>query len=103
MKIIIWLKVTVVLFIASLVAHNAESLSSLKTYLKVLALLLLPFVAILTQPDIGTGMVYLVIAAQLNLNKAIFPISPVYDCITFKPTGIKIMRNRSEESVHIDT
>ncbi|MBP5313570.1 MAG: rod shape-determining protein RodA, partial [Eggerthellaceae bacterium] len=56
-------KVTVVLFTASLVAHNAESMSSLKTYLKVLALLLLPFVAILTQPDIGTGMVYLVIAA----------------------------------------
>lgn len=56
-------KVTIVLFAAGLLAKYEGRLDNLKEYCKVVALLLVPFVCIMTQPDLGTGLVYLFIAA----------------------------------------
>ncbi len=56
-------KVSVILFAASLVARNGGQIASLKEYCKTVVLLAIPFVSILTQPDLGTGLVYLVISA----------------------------------------
>ncbi len=56
-------KVTVVLFAASLVARYQGTLDDWGEYCKVLGMLLIPFAAIMTQPDLGTGLVYLAIAA----------------------------------------
>lgn len=55
-------KVTVVLFAASLLARYGGTLDDVREYLKVLGLLLVPFLCIMTQPDLGTGLVYLFIA-----------------------------------------
>lgn len=56
-------KVTVVLFAASLVARYGGTLDDVREYLKVLGQLLIPFICIMTQPDLGTGLVYLFISA----------------------------------------
>ncbi|MDO4841476.1 MAG: rod shape-determining protein RodA [Phoenicibacter congonensis] len=56
-------KVTVILFAASLLAKYEGKLDDFKEYCKVCGLLAIPFVCILTQPDLGTGLVYLVISA----------------------------------------
>ena len=56
-------KVTVVLFAASLVARYGGTLDDAREYCKVLGLLLIPFLFIMTQPDLGTGLVYLFISA----------------------------------------
>ncbi|MCI8425408.1 MAG: rod shape-determining protein RodA [Adlercreutzia sp.] len=56
-------KVTVVLFAASLVARYQGTLDDWREYCKVLGLLLVPFAAIMTQPDLGTGLVYMAISA----------------------------------------
>ncbi|MCI8469124.1 MAG: rod shape-determining protein RodA [Eggerthellaceae bacterium] len=56
-------KVTVVLFAASLVARYGGTLDDPREYCKVLGLLLVPFLCIMTQPDLGTGLVYLFISA----------------------------------------
>jgi rod shape determining protein RodA len=56
-------KVTVVLFAASLLSRYGGKLDSLTEYIKVVLLLLCPFLAIMTQPDLGTGLVYLFISA----------------------------------------
>ncbi len=56
-------KVTVVLFAASLVARYGGMLDDAREYCKVLGLLLIPFLCIMTQPDLGTGLVYLFISA----------------------------------------
>lgn len=56
-------KVTVVLLAASVMARYGGRLNDLREYLKALAILAIPFVCVMTQPDLGTGMVYLVIAA----------------------------------------
>lgn len=58
-------KVTVVLFAASLVARYNGQLDSAREYCKVVAFLLVPFVCIMTQPDLGTGLVYLFISATV--------------------------------------
>ena len=58
-------KVTVVLFAASLVARYNGQLDSLREYCKVVGFLLVPFVCIMTQPDLGTGLVYLFISATV--------------------------------------
>lgn len=58
-------KVTVVLFAASLVARYNGQLDSAREYLKVVGFLLIPFVCIMTQPDLGTGLVYLFISATV--------------------------------------
>ena len=57
-------KVTVVLLAASLVARYGGQLDQVREYLKVLGVLLIPFLCIMTQPDLGTGLVYLFISAM---------------------------------------
>lgn len=56
-------KVTVVLFAASLLARYGGNLDKPLEYCKVVGLLLIPFLCIMTQPDLGTGLVYLFISA----------------------------------------
>ena len=56
-------KVTVVLYAASLLARYGGTLDDAREYAKVVGLLLLPFLCIMTQPDLGTGLVYLFISA----------------------------------------
>ncbi|WP_165051470.1 MULTISPECIES: rod shape-determining protein RodA [unclassified Adlercreutzia] len=58
-------KVTVVLFAASLVARYGGTLDDAREYLKVLGLLSIPFLCIMTQPDLGTGLVYLFISGTV--------------------------------------
>lgn len=56
-------KVTIVLFAASLLARYGGKLDDLREYCKVVGLLVIPFLCIMTQPDLGTGLVYLFISA----------------------------------------
>ncbi len=56
-------KVTVVLLAASVMARYGGRLNDLREYLKALAIMAVPFVCVMTQPDLGTGLVYLVVAA----------------------------------------
>ena len=58
-------KVTVVLFAASLLARYQGMLDDRREYCKVLGLALVPFACIMTQPDLGTGLVYLAICATI--------------------------------------
>lgn len=58
-------KFTVVLFAASLVSRYGGRLDDAREYMKVLGLLLIPFLCIMTQPDLGTGLVYLFISATV--------------------------------------
>lgn len=58
-------KVTVVLYAASLLARYQGTLDDWREYCKVLGLLLVPFACIMTQPDLGTGLVYLAISAVI--------------------------------------
>ena len=55
-------KVTVILFAASLVSKYRGKLYDLREYCKCVGLLAIPFVCILAQPDLGTGLVYIVIS-----------------------------------------
>ena len=55
-------KVTVVLLAASVMARYGGRLTDLREYLKTVGMMAVPFVAIMTQPDLGTGLVYLMIA-----------------------------------------
>lgn len=57
-------KITVILMDASLVAKYGGRLDDAREYCKVLGIMLVPFLCIMTQPDLGTGLVYLVIAAM---------------------------------------
>ena len=56
-------KITVILLDASVMARYGGKLDDPREYLKALGLMLIPFVCIMTQPDLGTGRVYLFIAA----------------------------------------
>lgn len=56
-------KITVILFDASLMARYHGKLDDEREYLKVVGLMLIPFACIMTQPDLGTGLVYLFIGA----------------------------------------
>lgn len=56
-------KITVILFDASLMARYHGKLDDAREYLKVVGLMLIPFACIMTQPDLGTGLVYLFIGA----------------------------------------
>lgn len=58
-------KVTVILYAASLVARYGGTLDDVKEYCKVVGLLLVPFLCVMTQPDLGTGLVYLAISAAV--------------------------------------
>lgn len=60
-------KVTVVLLAASVVARYGGKLDDPREYLKSLVILGIPFVCIMTQPDLGTGLVYLFISATALL------------------------------------
>ncbi|MBQ9068979.1 MAG: rod shape-determining protein RodA [Eggerthellaceae bacterium] len=55
-------KVTVILLDAAVVARYGGRLNSPKDFLKSLGIMLVPFVCIMTQPDLGTGLVYIFIA-----------------------------------------
>ena len=54
-------KVTVVLMAASVMARYGGKLDDPREYLKSLGIMAIPFVCIMTQPDLGTGLVYLFI------------------------------------------
>ena len=56
-------KITVILLDASIMARYQGRLDDLTEYLKSVGMMLVPFVCIMTQPDLGTGLVYLFIAA----------------------------------------
>jgi len=56
-------KVTVVLLDASVVARYGGRLNNPVEYAKALGVMLVPFVCVMLQPDLGTGLVYLFIAA----------------------------------------
>ncbi len=56
-------KITVILMDASIMARYRGKLDDKTEYLKALGLMSVPFFCIMTQPDLGTGLVYLVIAA----------------------------------------
>ena len=56
-------KITVILLDASIMASYQGRLDDLREYLKAVGLMLIPFACIMTQPDLGTGLVYLFIGA----------------------------------------
>ncbi|MEG0071695.1 MAG: rod shape-determining protein RodA [Raoultibacter sp.] len=56
-------KVTVILLAASVVSRYGGKLDDPREYLKAIGILAIPFLCIMTQPDLGTGLVYLAIAA----------------------------------------
>ncbi len=55
-------KISVVLLAASIMARYGGRLDDLREYLKALGILAIPFICVMTQPDTGTGMVYLAIS-----------------------------------------
>ena len=57
-------KITIILMDASIMARYGGRLDDVREYLKAVALMVAPFLAIMTQPDLGTGLVYLAIAAM---------------------------------------
>lgn len=56
-------KITVILLDASIMARYGGRLDDPREYAKALGLMLVPFACIMTQPDLGTGLVYLFIGA----------------------------------------
>ena len=56
-------KVTVVLLAASVVSRYGGRMDDLREYLKALLIMAVPFVCVMMQPDLGTGLVYLMIGA----------------------------------------
>lgn len=56
-------KITVILLDASVLARYGGRLNDAREYLKALGCMMAPFVAIMLQPDLGTGLVYLFIGA----------------------------------------
>lgn len=56
-------KITVILLDASIMARYGGRLDDPREYVKALGLMLIPFLCIMTQPDLGTGLVYLAIGA----------------------------------------
>ncbi|MEG0376465.1 MAG: FtsW/RodA/SpoVE family cell cycle protein, partial [Raoultibacter sp.] len=56
-------KLTVILLAASVMARYGGKLDDPREYLKALGIMLIPFFCIMTQPDLGTGLVYLFITA----------------------------------------
>ena len=56
-------KVTVLLLAASVMARYGGRLDDPREYLKALFIMAIPFLCIMTQPDLGTGLVYLFIDA----------------------------------------
>lgn len=56
-------KITVILLDASVMARYGGRLDDPREYCKALGIMIVPFICIMTQPDLGTGLVYLFIAA----------------------------------------
>lgn len=56
-------KITVILLAASVVAKYGGHLNDPREYFKSVLILMIPFFCIMTQPDLGTGLVYLFIGA----------------------------------------
>lgn len=56
-------KITVILLDASIMARYGGRLDDAREYCKAVGLMLVPFACIMTQPDLGTGLVYLFIGA----------------------------------------
>ena len=56
-------KITVILMDAAVMARYGGRLDDPREYVKALGLMLVPFACIMTQPDLGTGLVYLCIGA----------------------------------------
>lgn len=56
-------KITVILLDASVLARYGGNLDDPREYLKALGYIFIPFICIMTQPDLGTGLVYLFIGA----------------------------------------
>lgn len=54
-------KITVILLDASVIARYGGKLDDPHEFMKALAYIAIPFLCIMTQPDLGTGLVYLVI------------------------------------------
>ena len=55
-------KITVILMCASFVSRFGGKIDNAQDYIRLVGILLIPFVCIMTQPDLGTGLVYLFIA-----------------------------------------
>ena len=49
-----------------MVAKYGGRLDDRKEYMKCLGIMAVPFVCIMTQPDLGTGLVYMFIAAAIT-------------------------------------
>ena len=58
-------KIVTIFLMAALVAEYNGRIETLKDYVKLCAILLIPFGLILVQPDLGTGLVVLVIGATI--------------------------------------
>lgn len=56
-------KITVILLDAAVLARYGGNLDEPREYLKALGYIAVPFLCIMTQPDLGTGLVYLFIGA----------------------------------------
>lgn len=56
-------KITVILLDASVLARYGGNLDDPREYMKALGYIAVPFLCIMTQPDLGTGLVYLFIGA----------------------------------------
>ena len=56
-------KIVVILLDASVLAKYGGRLDDAREFVKALAYIAIPFLCIMTQPDLGTGLVYLVIGA----------------------------------------
>ncbi|WP_294420198.1 FtsW/RodA/SpoVE family cell cycle protein [uncultured Senegalimassilia sp.] len=73
-------KITVILMDAAVMARYGGNLDDPREYVKALGIMMVPFACIMTQPDLGTGLVYLCIAAfALVMGGA----NPKYLLITF--------------------
>lgn len=58
-------KVVTILLMAAMVARYQGRIDNRREYLKCLGMLMVPFLCIMTQPDLGTGLVLLVIGATI--------------------------------------
>jgi rod shape determining protein RodA len=60
-------KLVTILLLAALIANYNGEIDDWKSFFKVVGLSLIPFVAIMVQPDLGTGLVFIVIMLGLLL------------------------------------
>lgn len=58
-------KIVVILLMASLSSAYNGKIESLKDYIKLCAILCIPFILILLQPDLGTGLIVMVVGASI--------------------------------------